>query len=279
MKNLAIIFLFISSTALALPLPKINRDLVQVPKSFTSGYNFEGIVELNNCSGALIRFDTTKETDFAVVMTNGHCVELDMPKPGVIIFNRPTSRVMKILNASGDTAASVDAKEIIYATMTKTDVTLYRLNETYADLLYKYDLHPLTLSRSKPLKQMGIEIISGYWHRGYTCNIEEFAHRLKEDVWTFEDSIRYSRPGCETIGGTSGAPIVQTGTRTVVGINNTGNEDGDECTMNNPCEVDPSGGVIFKKGYSYGQETYWIYSCLDSKNQIDLKIQGCLLPK
>lgn len=279
MKKLILLVVFISSTAFALPLPKTNRNLVKIPESFTSEYNFEGIVELNNCSGALIRFDTSKDTDLAIIMTNGHCLESGMPKPGAVISSRPTNRVMKILNASGDVAASVGATEIVYATMTKTDVTLYKLNQTYADLLYKYDVHALTLARSRPTKQMGIEIISGYWHRGYTCTVEEFAHLLKEDVWTFEDSIRYSRPGCETIGGTSGSPIIQTGTRTVVGINNTGNEDGDECTMNNPCEIDPNGGVIFKKGYSYGQETYWIYSCLDDKNQINLKAQGCLLPK
>lgn len=200
-----------------------------------------------------------------------------MPKPGTIVTNRQSSRVLRILDSKGKVAASVGAKEVIYATMTKTDVTLYKLGETYGDILSKYNIRPFTLVKHQPTRQTNIDIVSGYWHRGYRCAIEEFAYRLKEDKWTFEDSIRYSRPGCETIGGTSGSPIIQTGTRNVVGINNTGNEDGEECTMNNPCEIDIKGGVIFKRGWSYGQQTYWIYSCLDANNNIDLSIKGCLL--
>jgi hypothetical protein len=48
--------------------------------------------------------------------------------------------------------------------------------------------------------------------------------------------------------------------------------------MNNPCEVDRSGHVEAHKGYGYGQETFWLYSCLNSSNQVDLGVAGCLLP-
>ncbi len=263
-----------ATTAFAFPLPKGNES---VPESLTQDYDFEGIVELNNCSGSLVRFETSKDSDLAIVMTNGHCLEFGMPKPGTIITNRPSSRVFRLLDSKGKVAASLGAKEVIYATMTKTDVTFYRLGETYTDIFGKYNIRPFTLAKDQPTRQTNIDIVSGYWHRGYRCSIEEFAYRLKEDRWTFEDSIRYSRPGCETVGGTSGSPIIQTGTRTIVGINNTGNENGDECTMNNPCEIDLKGGVIFKKGWSYGQQTYWIYSCLDADNNLDLSLKGCQL--
>jgi V8-like Glu-specific endopeptidase len=124
-----------------------------------------------------------------------------------------------------------------------------------------------------------MEVISGYWMRGYSCNIETFVPKLEEDGWVCEDSIRYSRPGCETIGGTSGSPVIRAGTRTVIGVNNTGNEDGEKCTMNNPCEIDKDGKIVFQKGYSYGQQTYWVYSCLNQYNEIDLKVPGCQLAK
>ena len=93
------------------------------------------------------------------------------------------------------------------------------------------------------------------------------------------DSVRYSRPGCETIGGTSGSPVVLAGTRTVVAVNNTGNDDGDRCTMNNPCEIDEHGQVTAEQGYSYAQQTSWIYTCLDSTGNLNLNQAGCKLIK
>jgi len=73
--------------------------------------------------------------------------------------------------------------------------------------------------------------------------------------------------------------VIKAGTRTVIGVNNTINEDGETCTMNNPCEVDQNGNRSAHRGYGYGQETYWVYSCLNQYNEIDLSVAGCLLPK
>jgi hypothetical protein len=102
---------------------------------------------------------------------------------------------------------------------------------------------------------------------------------LKEAGWTSHDSIRYTQPGCATIGGTSGSPIIDAETREVVGVNNTGNENGRKCTMDNPCEVDEAGNVSVVYKAAYGQETFWIYSCLDAAQHLDLSVAGCLLPK
>ena len=66
--------------------------------------------------------------------------------------------------------------------------------------------------------------------------IDKFIFMVKEANWTFKDSIRYT-DGCDTIGGTSGSPIIEAGTRTVIGVNNSANESGRKCTMNNPCEI------------------------------------------
>ena len=92
------------------------------------------------------------------------------------------------------------------------------------------------------------------------------------------NSIRYTQPGCETIGGTSGSPIVLAGTDQTIGINNTGNEDGEKCTMNNPCEIDRDGKMTADRGASYGQNVALIYSCLDSQLRLDLSLKTCRLP-
>ena len=94
-----------------------------------------------------------------------------------------------------------------------------------------------------------------------------------------KESLRYSPKGCEVIGGTSGSPILAKGQRVVVGINNTGNESGQSCTQNNPCEVSPQGEKKILAGRGYGQQTYWFYGCLDSQFQLDLNQESCLLPK
>ncbi len=64
----------------------------------------------------------------------------------------------------------------------------------------------------------------------------------------------------------------------MVAANNTGNEDGEKCTMNNPCEVDEEGNVTVEKGAAYAQQTSWFYTCLADDNSLDLAKEGCLLP-
>jgi V8-like Glu-specific endopeptidase len=269
--------IFFAQAGYALPLPKGPRALVQIPSTFTTDYNFEGIVQLSNCSGALIRFENSKDTDSAMVMTNGHCLESGMPHDGTFVYHQANHRGFNLFNSSAQTAARLMATSIIYSTMTKTDITIYQVNDTYASILTRSGVHPLTLSSKHPGVNTPIEIISGYWSRGYTCSINGFVYNLKEEEYTWEDSLRYSSPGCEVIGGTSGSPILEKGTRNVIAINNTGNEDGQRCTENNPCEIDQNGNVVVKQGTNYGEETYQIYSCLNANNQIDLTVPGCQL--
>ncbi len=64
--------------------------------------------------------------------------------------------------------------------MTDTDVALYELTETYQQILNNSGIHPYTLSSSRPVDGMKIEIISGYWDRGYDCSINGFVETLKE---------------------------------------------------------------------------------------------------
>jgi len=269
---------FASSITYAFPLPKPGVSRTTLPTTFTTDHDFEGIVALSNCSGSLIRFENAKDTDHALILTNGHCLESGFPDPGQIVFGQQSDRSFRLYDATNNTVGTLNASEVVYSTMTKTDMTIYKVQETYADIKSNFNVNAFTLSSQHPNVGDQIEVVSGYWDRGYDCSIEAFVTQLKEDQWTSEDSIRYSRPGCEVVGGTSGSPVIRAGTRTVIGVNNTGNEDGEKCTMNNPCEVDKSGNITFQKGYSYGQETYWIYSCLNQYNEIDLSVKGCMLP-
>ncbi|MBX3020041.1 MAG: trypsin-like peptidase domain-containing protein [Bdellovibrionales bacterium] len=278
---------FAAALLLALPIlasasspqfPKGQKPVTRLSPLFTTDFDFEGIVALSNCSGSLVQYEGASDSDQALILTNGHCLEGGMPRPGVVITDRPSRRRFDLFNAHGRTIGTLNATRLLYATMTGTDMALYRVQETYEQIRSRFQVRPFSLSSQRPTLGTAIEVISGYWERGYRCHIEFFPYSLQEAGYRQVDSIRYSRPGCEVIGGTSGSPIIAAGTRTVIGVNNTGNEDGRRCTMNNPCEIDEDGNVSFTQGYSYGQQTFWVYSCLNAAREIDLTQTGCLLP-
>lgn len=241
-------------------------------------YDFNGIVKLNNCSGALVRFTGMPLSKNALVFTNGHCVtEIgSFLKPGEVVTDLGTDRPVKIYNINNK-LKWVRAQSLVYATMTGTDLAIYELNRTYADL-ESMGISAFTLKEQHPTVNTQIDIVSGYWDRGYRCFIDGFVYDLREGDWTFTDSIRYSKTGCETIGGTSGSPIIEYGTRNVIGINNTSNQGGRACTINNPCEVNQQGQVSSMKR-SYGQQTYQVYGCLTADYVLDLHLPSCTLAR
>jgi V8-like Glu-specific endopeptidase len=259
------------------PFDALKSDIEPPINLKSTQYDFEAIVKLSNCSGSVIKLKDQNLDDQAIVLTNGHCLGRPFLKPGAVVYKKRVRRRMKVSDKNM-TFHRIMANQIIYGTMTDTDMALYRLNETYRDLARK-GIAPLELSHARPPQGTNIEIISGYWEQGYSCHIDDFVHILQEDAWTFTDSIRYSATGCQVIGGTSGSPIIETGSRMVIGVNNTANESGKKCQMNNPCEVDENNLVTVRKGASYGQQTYQIYNCLNDKGQFDLHMQSCNLPK
>ncbi|MFD8230455.1 serine protease [Streptomyces sp. NPDC059696] len=240
--------------------------------------NFAGTVALSNCSGSVVRMPDSEADDPALVMTNGHCLESGFPGPGQVLVDKASSRTFGLLNASGSRVATLRAAKLAYGTMTDTDVALYQLTTTYAQIKSSYNINALTLNDTHPVAGTAISIPSGYWKRIYSCSVDGFAYRLKEGDWTWKDSVRYTS-ACNTIGGTSGSPVVDQATNKVVAINNTGNEDGERCTVNNPCEVDANGTVTVRKGINYAQETYGIPACFGIDNKLDLSASGCTLPK
>ncbi|MGW2647770.1 trypsin-like serine peptidase [Streptomyces sp. NPDC001393] len=240
--------------------------------------NFAGTVALSDCSGSVIRFPNSADSDPALVLTNGHCLETGFPDPGQVITGQSSSRTFGLLNASGGKVATLRANQVVYSTMTDTDITIYRLTTTYAQIKSAYGISPLTVNDTHPTAGTAIKVVSGYWKRTYSCSIDGFVYRLKEGDWTWKDSLRYTS-SCNTIGGTSGSPVIDTTTGKVVAVNNTGNEDGETCTVNNPCEVDESGNVTIHQGINYAEETYQIPACFTMGNKLDLSATGCVLPK
>ncbi|GCD43359.1 S1 family peptidase [Streptomyces paromomycinus] len=250
------------------------RDVRVKPKAV----NFAGTVALSNCSGSIVRMPTSTDNDPALVMSNGHCLESGMPDPGEVVVDQPSSRSFTVLNASAGNLGTVRATKVVYGTMTDTDVSFYELSSTYAQIKQRYGIKALDIATSHPAKGAGITVVSGYWKKTFSCNIDGFVPQLKEGGYLMKDSVRYTS-ACKTYGGTSGSPVIDNATGKVTAINNTGNEDGARCTMNNPCEIDENGKVTVRKGINYAQQIYTIPKCFGTGNKLDLGRAGCVLPK
>lgn len=239
---------------------------------------FAGTVALDDCSGSLVSFANSSPGDPALVLTNGHCLETGMPAPGQVVVDQPSSRTFTLLDASGNGLGTLQASKVDYATMTGTDVTVYQLTSSYADIENTYGISPLVMSSTHPTAGEPIEVVSGYWRTTYSCAIDGFVNKLEEADWTWLDSVRYTS-SCNTVAGTSGSPVIDTTTGQVVAVNNTGNESGESCTLDNPCEVDADGNVTVHQGTDYAEETYYIPACFGPGNQLDLALPTCGLPR
>lgn len=235
-------------------------------------------IALSNCSASLVRYPSSVSSDRAMMLTNGHCYEGGFLAAGQVLQNRTSSRSGTLLSSSGSSLGTVRADRVLYATMTGTDVALYRLTSTYATLQSRWSVTALTIASSRPTDGTSMFIPSSYWKQIWNCKIDGFVTQLREDQWTWKDSIRYDN-ACDTTHGTSGSPIVNASTNQIIGINNTGNDDGERCTLNNPCEVGANGTTTVEQGQSYGQQTYWFTTCLTASRTIDLNRSGCLLTR
>ncbi|WP_216213746.1 S1 family peptidase [Amycolatopsis aidingensis] len=265
-------------------LPALLGTLLVAPstaagaQTVRADVDFRATVALSNCSGSVVRLAGAAPEDPALVLSNGHCLQAGFPEPGEVIVDRPSQRQFRLLTADGrGELGTLRASRLLYATMTETDVALYRLRRSYAELERAYGMRPLVLASARTDEGSPISVVSGYWKRIYSCTVDGFVHELREAGWTWRDSIRYTSR-CDTIGGTSGSPIVDRDSGEVVGVNNTGNEDGRRCTLNNPCEVDEQGNVTVRPGTNYGQQTYRFYGCLIAGSRLDLTRPDCHLP-
>ncbi|MQA04090.1 MAG: serine protease [Streptosporangiales bacterium] len=237
---------------------------------------FGAIVELSSCSGAVVQLPDATASDQALVLTNGHCLPT-LPEPGEVVSNRASERTFTLLDPAGEELGELTADRLVYATMTDTDAAVYRLRETYADLRADYDTDALPLAETRPKAGTEIDVVSGYWRRVYSCAIDGFVPELREDGYTSRDAIRYTA-GCDTVGGSSGSPIVGPEGE-VVGVNNTAYEDsGDDCSLDNPCEVDRGGRVTVVQDAHYGQQTYHLAGCISTRGVATPHRSSCQLP-
>ncbi len=251
----------------------LTLGLLAGPAAATEDYT--GTTRNRDCSGAVVRWPSSVGTDDAVVLTNGHCYRI-FRDPRTVALDRPSDQRFALLGSDGSVLTRARADRLIYATMYRTDVGLYHLPVSYASLAADHGVVPLTLKASLAKRQGTVTIPSGYWRETYTCQMKGYAFKLREQIWRWRDSLRYLGPDCRTKGGTSGSPVLNAHRR-VIGVNNTGYVGGRPC-RDTVCEVSPDGTRQVYRWRSYGQQTWWITTCLDQQRQVDVTLPGCRLP-
>ena len=235
----------------------------------------EGAVDLNGCVGSVVSTPASRPRDPALLLTNGHCVTTARPAPGAALVDQPADRAVPIADHQGYPQATAHANRLVYATMTGTDVALYRLDETYAQLraagakIFRLTTNPVHAGDPLTLAYSGFRL---------SCTAEAVVAHLREGGYQQDDSIRYATTAdCVPGHGMSGSALLAPDGTTVVGIHNTHNEAGERCTDNNPCEVDRNGAVTSVAGRGYGQQVAGIAACLTAGSELALSRPGCVL--
>jgi|GEM_PF-5172782 len=139
-----IFFSFLLST----PAFSRNNSFLQRIKKFnyidqTSKEDFRGIVELGDCSGAIITLKARSTYSKALVITNGHCLEQRYLEKDEALLNKRSVRSISLLSQNGEILKTLETSKIVYSTMTRTDIAIYELNVTYDELKIKYKIKPL----------------------------------------------------------------------------------------------------------------------------------------
>ncbi|QRP47806.1 trypsin-like serine protease [Amycolatopsis sp. FDAARGOS 1241] len=235
----------------------------------------EGVARLDGCSGSIVRKRGSAATDPALLLTNGHCVKGDRPAVGSAVTNRAEARDVTVEDAAGNPKSTVHTMKLLYATMTGTDIALYQLDKTYAQL---GGVKVFDLGTSEAAQAEQVNVLSGNAKKAWACAVANIVPELREGGYSLHHAIQYTED-CSPGGGDSGSPIVDAHTGQVVGIHNTSNGQGGVCTDGNPCEVDEDGVVFVHMSRSYGEQTSGIPACLGAGSTVDLSLSGCGLTK
>jgi hypothetical protein len=237
---------------------------------------FTGTARLPGCSGAVVRWESALPEDPAVVITNGHCVRSPFLGAREVLVDQEQFKRIELLDGRGRVATTVRGTRLAYASMYRTDLAVYELRESYADIAAA-GVTPLTLATQGPSRGDEIRIPSGYWTEQRSCTTTGTAYRVHEREWDWWRSIRLpARDGCAIRGGYSGSPIISRETGLVVGIANSGYVGGRRC-IDSACEENRRGRVVMRKDMNYGQQTWLLTTCVGPDRRFDLTVPGCRL--
>jgi hypothetical protein len=223
----------------------------------------------SGCTGAIIKLIGQPDTAKALYITNAHCVSM-IPYTQ-FRHNVTTNTNVQIRGLNNN--LTLTSRRLIYSSLTVSDIAIFELPKTYAELHQEIGLVPFILANQMLTEGTNITL-KHVSSNPQNCSIEKITYRLKEGTYIWKESFRYST-GCNTVPGWSGTAVISQDTGMFVGIHNTGGDGSSSCAMNSPCEIDENGQTTYLRGRDYGQQTYMIYNCFNSNYEFDLNLATC----
>ncbi len=215
----------------------------------------------------------------AVVVTNGHCASGSLAARQAMV-NIPTDKSFSIFMVTGETL-KVTGIRLMYATLMDTDIALYELKETNAELKSK-GLQPFPFYQGEAPLGSAVRVTSGYWEETQECKLERRVHKLLEgfgsdisDPSIATNAFALSKD-CKIRGGYSGTPVIDSATDTIIAMAFTGAEGSSACAEQAPCEEDSRGNRTYLRGTSYVARVDQLDSCIVD-GEFKLALPTCTL--
>ena len=175
----------------------------------------------------------------------------------------------------------VATKEVVFATMDQTDVSLIELDTTYGALT-KQGVSSFKLTATDPAAETAVMNIgvpmTGVAELGLRrsyCRLTTPTVQVLEGDYRFLTSYPHR---CSIVGGNSGSPVLDRSIKTILALINTGSDDRSaskpDCSLNKPCEWD-NGVKIVKSDRNYAQSISFISGCFSADGVFNKTLPTC----
>ncbi|BFQ94353.1 serine protease [Gallibacterium anatis] len=223
---------------------------------------YDGMAKIRGCSAAVVQFEGQSDSDKVLLLTNGYCVSRELDAANAIV-DRAYSDIATVYRGNTPLiVGSLPIDRIVYATMTQTDLAILRTGISYAELKDKLRIQPRQIAQQLPSAGDAVHVVSGNLEQHYQCQIAAQVNAVKEDKWQWQPAFRLTpSDSCQIKAGASGSPVINSD-GSIVAVINTGNQDGESCTLNNSSEVDGQGQISVKKGAIYAVDSHMLGVCL-----------------
>ena len=246
------------------------------------------------CSAALVTLKGRSKSAPALVLSAGHCSDqgtlqiplrnksIAAPDVGEILYRLNDKRPLTL--ETGNSAAPrtcIETEQIVYGTLTGSDILLLRLTETYDQIEARTGVRPFLISDDVSIRSgTPVRSPSSLFQDDRECAVEETVEKLREHRWIWGPVMRLSLT-CDLPHGQSGGPVLRLDSNELIGVMGTASDDNAApCELNNPCLVKADGTFSpAVKDQGYAHFVHQLYTCLDDARSVDLDTPGCMLPK
>jgi hypothetical protein len=244
------------------------------------------------CTGTVFIMPVMSGEQNALVLTNGHCLDVGdyewqgarHLRPNQFLFNYGIDKAnhsMSVFRSRGKGGNNYAMKRIVFGTITVTDLAIIELDVTYSSLKGSgYRVYQL--ARHMPKMGMTLEFRSYNQNFDGICRVHGIVPSVVEGPYAWTNVVKMElNEKCRIYPGVSGTPGILKNTNEIYAVGNTEyTSEGKECDIMNPCERDVASGKL-RPGLptqTYAMPTAPLYDCYNTNiSYFDFDMMGCKL--